>query len=651
MTSEDVAAAGVATAATSRPAVGPQSSPAPNMRFGGGDLGAGPRRKLSLSEVALLPWLCCMAPAIVLFSNYLLVLGSAIWSPCLFDWLCALLTCITWFWIANMCISSGLGAKKLRENTAVDWHARLADLPEEVQAEVKHIVLLPNYLENEQMLKETLDNLARSPLAQSCVHVVLAMEAREGQEGQEKAARIVEEKKHLFADIFATFHPKGLPGETAGKSSNTQFAFRQALRKYGAALCQTDLSKIFLTVADADTLLHPQYLSALTYQGLVMEKEERSWTMFQPPVLLSRNLFSVPSLTRSTSHATLVFELAGLSSQHVFPAFAFSTYSMTLALASHPEVDGWDVDVIAEDHHMFCKCYFAALWELLNAKKASSEVRITPRVKVQPIFLPAVSFLVEADGYIASLRARFQQARRHMQGIVELGYVLLQWIRLSTSIGVAQIPKRTHLSIALIAIKMYIMHIVSSCQCFALVLVAICRTGELLHALQLGSGSLLGEELRAQLFNLTGSWSSMSSAQQALAAAMSQVSGIMMLYTVTCAIVAIDLMEGTYHKDVESSLSLLSPKEAQKDSKARSLDLRRSADPQDGSSRLEMPGVPEGRRSWLARIALILYILVDNFLSGYPAWAIFAVIPVLLAGWSLLRRGTDFEYVVALKPK
>lgn len=24
-------------------------------------------------------------------------------------------------------------------------------------------------------------------------------------------------------------------------------------------------------------------------------------------------------------------------------------YSMTLALASHPEVDGWDVDVIAED--------------------------------------------------------------------------------------------------------------------------------------------------------------------------------------------------------------------------------------------------------------------------------------------------------------
>ncbi len=27
-------------------------------------------------------------------------------------------------------------------------------------------------------------------------------------------------------------------------------------------------------------------------------------------------------------------------------------YSMTLALASHPEVDGWDVDVIAEESHL-----------------------------------------------------------------------------------------------------------------------------------------------------------------------------------------------------------------------------------------------------------------------------------------------------------
>jgi hypothetical protein len=53
---------------------------------------------------------------------------------------------------------------------------------------------------------------------------------------------------------------------------------------------------------------------------------------------------------------TFLFELAGMStsSWHLHPTF--SCYSMSLSLANHPMVDGWDADVIAEDHHMFIKC-------------------------------------------------------------------------------------------------------------------------------------------------------------------------------------------------------------------------------------------------------------------------------------------------------
>merc|ERR1719359_1156059 len=119
-------------------------------------------------------------------------------------------------------------------------------------------------------------------------------------------------------------------------------------------------------------------------------------------------------MTRASSNATLIFELAGLANQYFMPAFAYSAYTLPLVLASHPEVDGWDVDVIAEDHHMFCKCYFAALWELAHeakereAKRKSAKcfaakddgenkaIDIVPQVKVQPIFLPAVAYLVES---------------------------------------------------------------------------------------------------------------------------------------------------------------------------------------------------------------------------------------------------------------
>eukprot|EP00930_Biecheleria_cincta_P007441 TRINITY_DN10865_c0_g1_i3.p1 TRINITY_DN10865_c0_g1~~TRINITY_DN10865_c0_g1_i3.p1 ORF type:complete len:700 (+),score=116.41 TRINITY_DN10865_c0_g1_i3:48-2147(+) len=641
-------------------------------RSGVGDLAAGPRRHISLSEVELLPWLCCMAPVLCLFVNYSSVLVTSLFFPYAADMLTAALTCVTFLWIANLSVSSMLGAFKLREGCSTDWHVLLQQLPLEDRDGVQHIVLLPNYKENERMLKETLENLGRSRTAQSALRVVLAMEAREGPSGREKAARIMAEKGHLFADIFATYHPEGVPGEVAGKSSNTQWAFREALRRYGATLGKMDLSKVFLTVADADTLFHPQYFSALSYQGLLMEKEERSWTLWQSPVLLIRNLFTVPSVIRSSSHATLIFELAALANQYVFPAFAYSAYSTTLALASHPEVDGWDVDVIAEDHHMFCKCYFAALWELSHAaqetkKKGCDEeaIEIVPLVKVQPIFLPAISYLVESnDGYLASLYERFQQARRHMQGVVELGYVLLQWARLSGAVGFSKIPIRTHLSIFLIVIKMHMLHITSTSQCFALILAAILRVVPriVMWVLSGGLGQLVQERL-AVLGSIGHGWEGMNLAQQALVTSLGQISGVMLLYSITCTMVVSDCVEGRYHKLAKSAApespvrsmqrvseeptSATSTSEDEERTQGRPISPRST----DGLIGFELQGIFAGRRSWLWRIGLFLYIFSDTVFSGYPAMTFFAMVPVLLAGWSLFQRGTDFEYIVAAKPE
>ncbi|CAJ1444239.1 unnamed protein product [Effrenium voratum] len=485
------------------------------------------------------------------------------------------------------------------------------------------------------------------------------MEAREGQAGRDKAERILAEKKHLFADAFATYHPPALPGEVAGKSSNTQWAFREALRRYGTSLSKRDLSRVFLTVADADTLLHPQYLSAMTYQGrLLMDKEERSWTIWQPPVLLVRNIFSVPALTRTSSHAALMFELSTLASQHIFPAFAYSSYSMSLALASHPEVDGWDVDVIAEDHHMYCKCYFAALWELSHAKKehvkvageVNDTIHLVPQVKVQPIFCPAVSYLVEStEGYTASLFARFQQARRHTQGLVELGYVFLQWARLSSSVGFRKIPWRTHFSIAMIAAKMHTIHIIATNQCFALIMVGLVRVLPRLGSIAawILQGGLL--ELFEDSSEISNSWSGLNRAQQALLGVLSQISGIMLLYALTCALVVADMVEGTYYRNATSAM--LSAATMNSVAERQEEEEEEPQPETEETKRLEMPGLPTGSRSWLWRLGLFLYIYSDTMLSGYPACCCWGMVPGMMAGMSLLRRGTDFEYIVAMKPE
>eukprot|EP00427_Karlodinium_veneficum_P010495 CAMPEP_0169082250 /NCGR_PEP_ID=MMETSP1015-20121227/11444_1 /TAXON_ID=342587 /ORGANISM="Karlodinium micrum, Strain CCMP2283" /LENGTH=621 /DNA_ID=CAMNT_0009142093 /DNA_START=236 /DNA_END=2098 /DNA_ORIENTATION=+ len=519
----------------------------------------GPRRHISLSEVEILPWLCCMAPAFCLFTGYGSVLFCVIFAPEVFYFLTSGLTLITLGWFFNLCFSSMIGAYNLRRDTQVDWDAKLQEAQESgrIQGGAMHIIILPNYKENEKMLQETLENIGQSPLALDNIHIVLGMEQREGDAGIKKADSLIQATEHLFADMLATYHPDDLPGEVVGKSSNTQWAYRRAKEHWADKLSGCDLSRVFVSVGDADTMWHPQYFSALSYSGLNMSPAERSWRIWQPPVLLMRNLDSVGTMIRATSHATLIFELAGLGNQLFFPALAYSSYSLTLALTSHPEVDGWDADVIAEDHHMWCKCYFASLWDSQHEKKkalAANEVDkarkldLGPRLKVQPIFLPAVSYLVEGNGFFASLRARFQQARRHSQGIVELGYVFLQYSRLAKEFS---LPIRSHGCIATIVVKLFTLHVVTTTQCFALnvaisgrivpcVLQWIMNGG--ISSFFASSGSLLGRY--SDLVN------SLDSVQQALLWSMNSISYFSVIWVFSVWWVVKDLKEGTYHKVV-----------------------------------------------------------------------------------------------------
>ena len=83
------------------------------------------------------------------------------------------------------------------------------------------------------MFGETLENLGRSPSAEKHMRIVLAMEAREGPNAQDKTERVRSATGHLFEDVMATYHQPGIAGEACGKSSNIQWAFRQLWKKYG----------------------------------------------------------------------------------------------------------------------------------------------------------------------------------------------------------------------------------------------------------------------------------------------------------------------------------------------------------------------------------------------------------------------------------
>ncbi|CAK0882456.1 unnamed protein product [Prorocentrum cordatum] len=381
-------------------ATGLSPCPPPSPGWSDGDQAAGPTKRISLSDPGPLQKVCCCIPGLMIFPPMLAIVFCSIFAHDVMVWIAAVLSVWTVIYTGNLAISAAFGAWRMRHDVSVDWQAKLEKVVEEApeSSAFMHIVFLPNYREDEGMMLQTLQNLGRSALAREHVYVVLCMEGREGEIARRKAANLIDASRHLFADISATFHPENCPGDVAGKSSNQQWAYRQVLQRLAPQLSRYDASQIFLTVSDADSLVHPQYFSAMTYQGLTMSAYERAWSIWQAPILLLRNLFSSPAPTRLSGYATIVFELAGLANQKLSPHFSYSTYSFTLAMGSHRFVDGWDRDVIAEDHHMFCKCYFASIWEQLEALTSGSSQQqcaaegAASHLRLRPVFLPAISY-------------------------------------------------------------------------------------------------------------------------------------------------------------------------------------------------------------------------------------------------------------------
>eukprot|EP00929_Paragymnodinium_shiwhaense_P096962 TRINITY_DN5872_c0_g1_i1.p1 TRINITY_DN5872_c0_g1~~TRINITY_DN5872_c0_g1_i1.p1 ORF type:complete len:713 (+),score=155.79 TRINITY_DN5872_c0_g1_i1:129-2267(+) len=630
---------------------------------GDGDSAAGPVRAISLSSPGLLPKICCALPGAALFGLLGASLVAAALSQTVFHALTALLSILVFTWSFFMACGTMIGSSKMREANEVDWHAKLLQLKQDnpEATEGTHVLILPNYKEDEDMLLETLCNVGRAPIARDHLRVVLAMEAREGKKAQEKAERLIAKTSHMFAGIIASFHPADLPGEIAGKSSNTQWAFREMLRSYASVLGKFDPAQVYLTVGDADSLWHPQYFSGLEYQALMTPVSERQWTVYQPPVLLLRNLDTVPVMTRVSCYGTIWFEISGLglisrgskiNGEHM----AFSSYTVPLSMASHPLVLGWDKDVIAEDHHMYCKCYFASLWEGVQRHKgkhqsaaASTSVAaapILPKVNLQPVFLPVISYLVESnDGYFASCYARFQQCRRHCQGIAELSYVVLQYVSLMQAVGFSGLPFAAHMGVWRIMQKMVFVHVINMVHAFVITLLPLLLATPLIMWLLSGGvanlwrdAALYGvaEVLKIHFGVDMASWSATW-----LYATFGPVPFLGTLMVIAAYIVIRDCKAGALSPcihPIPTVDEILMPS--------------MPACTQDVVSCGKAAGKRPYKASELStkRCIQIFLQLQSDMWMAEPTIFLYGFIPALMAAWSLLRNGPQFEYIVAAKP-
>ncbi|HMS58612.1 MAG TPA: glycosyltransferase family 2 protein [Tepidiformaceae bacterium] len=332
---------------------------------------------------------------------------SIFWGPFALPQVLAVgITAFFVYWLGRsyaVAIACVVGLRKLGNWKATNWQAKYCEwLPSHPEAMAwewpRHMVIIPNYKESEEGLSRTLDSLATQANAGQLT-IVMAMEAREA-EAQAKAANLVRKYRNSFGDMFATFHPAGLPNETPGKGSNEAWAAREAylrLIEHGGQ----DILRYTITSCDADAVFHPRHFEALNYLFLTGKDPYR--TFWQPAIFNSNNIWDIPAPLRIPDGLSGINRLSNM----VLPGsvkFPTSCYSLSWKMLH--EVDYWDEEVIPEDWHIFMKCCYT----------------LGDRVHVEGLFLPLGNDCVLTDGYWKTLRAHYAQSVRHAWGASDIPY-------------------------------------------------------------------------------------------------------------------------------------------------------------------------------------------------------------------------------------
>ncbi|KAI1329635.1 glycosyl transferase family group 2-domain-containing protein [Xylariaceae sp. FL0255] len=278
---------------------------------------------------------------------------------------------------------------------------------------VVHAIIIPNYKEEIDTLRETLDVLASHPQARETYDVYLAMEVRE-QNAETKAMNIIQEFAKKFRSIDFTLHPSDILGESPGKGSNMAWAGRKLSEKYPLGVRKD----VIITGIDADSHLSSNYFALLTSMH-TSNPETATTTLYAAPIIFDRNAHEVPAIVRV---ADILWGAAGMSGLYRGSSIAPPTSVYSLPLELVDRVGGWDCDseAIGEDLHMYLKCFFA-----LNGN-----------LTVRTIHSPVSQSNVKGDGGVGvgriynDMNARYKQALRHMWGALDVGFALRKIVEL-----------------------------------------------------------------------------------------------------------------------------------------------------------------------------------------------------------------------------
>ena len=314
------------------------------------------------------------------------------------------------FWFYRSFEGSILGIRgliKIKRSRKENWYQKYLKNKNDQSLDwgkIKHIVVIPNYNESVKIIASTLESLSQQKnIKKEQMFIALAMEERAAG-AHDRGNELLKMFKDKFGKLITIYHPDYIVGEIKGKASNEAWAAREIknllIDKEGL-----NIKEFTITSCDADAHIDQRYFSALSYHFAT--SKERYLRFWQSPICWHNNYWKVPAFIRITGTLSNIGYLSSIQAPDGL-FFNYSTYSTSLFMLD--DVGYWHTDIIPEDWHIFLQAFFH------NRGK----------VEVESIFLPTSIDAPEGKTYMAALKNRYEQCKRHAWGATDIPFAIQQ---------------------------------------------------------------------------------------------------------------------------------------------------------------------------------------------------------------------------------
>jgi len=287
--------------------------------------------------------------------------------------------------------------KRLRHHLELDWGQMVERFE---YSHLYQMVILPFYKESEEIIDNTISSLTKSNYDLKNMIVVLASEARAGDEAAEVAGRMKEKYQGRFGSFLVTKHPSDIEGEVAGKGSNATWAAEEARKKildpHGIRY-----NHVLVSIFDIDTAVYPDYFNCLVWHFMTAARPLKS--SFQPVPVFNNNMWEASTLSRVVAMSSTFWEM--IQQERSERMATFSSHSVTFQALY--EIGYWQTNMVSEDSRIY--------WNLFLANDGEYDV--------VPLSYPVAMDANVAPTFFGTLKNIYLQHRRWTYGVENLTYI------------------------------------------------------------------------------------------------------------------------------------------------------------------------------------------------------------------------------------